>query len=151
MTEVSFYHLESIGLELALPRLIEKALAQGLQTLVIAETEERVASLNSALWTYDPNSFLPHGSAEDGPANEQPVYLTTHDENPNGAEMVVIVDGASISDLTPFRRVLDLFDGKDLEAVKAARKRWSMFKEAGHSLTYWRQMPDGSWSKKAPK
>lgn len=149
MTEVSFYHLERTALEAALPRILDKALAAGLRTVVVAGSDERVAALNSALWTYDPNSFLPHGSAEDGPAANQPIYLTTEEENPNGASVLAIVDGVEIQDITSFTRVLDLFDGHDADAVQAARTRWKTLSDAGHDLTYWQQTEQGGWTKKA--
>lgn len=149
MTDVSFYHLERTALEAALPRILEKAAAAGLRSVVVAGSDERVAALNSALWTYNPNSFLAHGSAEDGPAADQPIYLTTEDENPNGARVLALVDGVEIKDIEPYERVLDLFDGHDPDAVQAARARWASLKEAGHDLTYWQQTPEGGWAKKA--
>ena len=149
MTEVSFYHLERTPLKVALPKILGKAHSAGMRTVVIAGSEEQVAELNSALWTYDPDSFLPHGSAEDGPAADQPIYLTTHDENPNAASVLALVDGVDIPDFSKFDRVLDLFDGHDQEAVQAARSRWKIRKDAGHDLTYWQQTPTGGWEKKA--
>jgi DNA polymerase-3 subunit chi len=149
MTEVSFYHLERTAVEAALPKILEKALAAGLRCVVVAGSDERVAALNSALWTYHQNSFLPHGSAEDGTAAEQPVYLTTLEENPNGATVLALVDGAEGLDLGAFDRVLDLFDGHDSQAVEAARARWKALKGAGHDLTYWQQTERGGWEQKA--
>lgn len=149
MTEVSFYHLERTPLKVALPKILEKAHAAGMRTVVMAGSEENVAELNTALWTYDPDSFLPHGSAEDGPAADQPVYLTTHDENPNAARVLALVDGVDVADFSKFDRVLDLFDGHDQEAVQAARVRWKARQDAGHDLAYWQQSPTGGWEKKA--
>ena len=148
MTEVSFYHLERTALEQALPRILDKALAAGLRAVVVAGSDERVSALNSALWTYDSNSFLPHGSAEDGRASEQPVYLTTEDENPNSATVLALVDGVESEILASFDRVLDLFDGHDDAAVQAARQRWKKLKDAGHDLTYWQQTERGGWENK---
>ncbi len=149
MTEVSFYHLERTALEQALPRILDKALAAGLRAVVVAGSDERVSALNSALWTYDANSFLPHGSAEDGRAGDQPVYLTTEDENPNNATVLALVDGVESGILGSFDRVLDLFDGHDDAAVQAARQRWKKLKDAGHDLTYWQQTERGGWEQKA--
>lgn len=150
MTEVSFYHLQKVGLERALPKLLEKALERGLRAVVVAGSDERVESLNSALWTYDAASFLAHGSKADGFPVEQPIYLTTDaGENPNGAKMLVLTDGVSSSDISMFDRVLDVFDGNDGEAVEAARARWRTLQAAGLSLTYWQQTETGGWEKKA--
>ena len=46
-----------------------------------------------------------------------------------------------------YTRVFDLFDGRDDTAVAAARDRWKAGKDAGHTLTYWRQTDRGGWEK----
>lgn len=148
MTEVGFYHLRTTPLERALPRLLERALAEGHRIVVRASSEERVRALDQALWTYGEASFLPHGTARDGNAARQPIFLTAAAENPNRAGMLVLVDGARAEDLDAFTRVCDLFDGNDPDAVEDARRRWREAKDAGHALTYWQQ-GDSGWEKRA--
>ncbi|HUZ74357.1 MAG TPA: DNA polymerase III subunit chi [Stellaceae bacterium] len=147
MSEVGFYHLGTTPLERALPRLLERALAEGHRAVVIAGSAERVAALDALLWTYSDASFLPHGAVRDGTEPRQPIWLTTADENPNGATMLVLVDGAASAQLAGFRRVCDLFDGNDEAAVAAARARWRAAKAAGHDLVYWRQTATG-WDRR---
>ncbi|MDA1132912.1 MAG: DNA polymerase III subunit chi [Proteobacteria bacterium] len=150
MIPVIFYHLQRSGLEAALPQLLEKALSQGMRAVVIAGSAERVAALDTALWTYGQGSFLPHGTAADGDESEQPVFLTTEaGANPNGASVVALTDGASLFDFNGFERVLDIFDGNDPDAVAAARERWRTLAAAGHGLTYWRQTEAGGWQRQA--
>jgi len=148
MTEFGFYHLKTWPLERALPRLLERALAEGHRIVVMAGSDERVLSLDALLWTYDEASFLPHGTARDGPPARQPVLLTTLDENPNAATMLILVDGVRSDRGHDFRRVCDMFDGNDESAVVAARERWRAAKDAGHELVYWQQTETG-WTKRA--
>ena len=148
MTQIGFYHLLHTHLEAALPRLLSKALDQGMRALVMAASPERVKDLDRALWTYDPKSFLPHGTAKDGRPEEQPVYLTSHEENPNGASLLVLIDGVKHGFMGAFERCLDMFDGNDAEAVAAARARWERLADDGHDLTYWQQSDQGGWEKK---
>ena len=54
----------------------------------MAGSTERVAALNAQLWSYGHDSFLPHGSAEDGHGALQPIWLTHEDENPNRASVL---------------------------------------------------------------
>ena len=61
----------------------------------------------------------------------QPIWLDRPDENPNGATMLVLVDGVEAGDLSSFARCADLFDGNDAAAVEAARERWRRAREAG--------------------
>ncbi len=148
MVEVSFYHLQREPVEVALPKILEKVLERGLRAVVVAGSRERVAGLDEQLWTYRRQSFLPHGAAGDGRAAAQPIYLTTEAENPNGATVLVLVDGADPANKSEFDRCVDLFDDNDPEAVAAARRRWQACKEQGFDVTYWQQ-GDSGWEKKA--
>ena len=147
MGEIGFYHLKTTPLERALPRLLERALKDGYRVLVLVSSNERVEHLNQLLWTYDEASFLPHGSARDGNADRQPIFLTASEGNPNNATMLVLVDGAQGSGVESYQRVCDMFDGNDETAVNEARQRWRAAKSAGHNLTYWEQTPSG-WVKR---
>jgi DNA polymerase-3 subunit chi len=149
VTEIGFYHLQRAPLERALPKLLEKVLERGLKAVLLAGSTERVEALNAQLWTYEQRSWLPHGSARDGHAELQPVYLTTEEENPNGAQVLVLVDGVAPAFLGDFERAVDMFDGRDPAAVEAARARWKAWLDAGHPLTYWQQTESGGWEKKA--
>ncbi len=148
MTEIAFYHLTRSPLEAVLPKLLERTQAAGKRALILAGSAERVEALNAHLWSYDQNSWLPHGSAKDGNGPEQPIWLTETDENPNGAEFLFLTDGMAAADPGNFERCFDLFDGHDEQAVAAARTRWRALKEAGHELTYWQQNEQGKWEEK---
>ncbi|MDR3514588.1 MAG: DNA polymerase III subunit chi [Azospirillaceae bacterium] len=148
MSEFRFYHLQRKSLEAALPELLTKILERGQRVVVLAGSAERVEALNSHLWTFDPASFLPHGSASDGAAAEQPIWLTTVEENPNQATVLVATDGVTVEQPDAFPICCDLFDGNDDEAVMAARDRWKRYKAQGHGLSYWQQGARGGWQKK---
>lgn len=149
MTDVAFYHLQRWPLERALPKLLEKTLEAGKRAVVKASSDERVDSLNNLLWTFQPDSWLPHGSKRDGTPEDQPVWLCTDDETPNGATFLFLTDSMDTETIDAFERCFDLFDGNDALAVQAARNRWKAAKEAGHELTYWQQTERGGWEKKA--
>jgi DNA polymerase-3 subunit chi len=147
VTEIRFYHLRTTTLERALPQILEKMLARGDRVVVMAGSNERVEALNAVLWTYNDRAFLPHGSSRDGFAEDQPIWLTTTEENPNGASMLVLADGTTASDVGAWGSAVEIFDGGDESAVAAARERWKAYKAAGHALTYWKQSENGRWEK----
>lgn len=149
MTEVLFYHLEHQPLERVLPSLVERTLERGWRAVVQAGSEERVEALDTLLWTYREESFLPHGTRRDGNSAEQPVYLTSNEENPNKAGVRFLVDGAETAELSGYDRVVYLFDGRDETAVAKAREQWKAAKGAGCQVTYWQQSSEGRWEKKA--
>lgn len=148
MTDIGFYHLTRSGFDQALPQLLHKTLAANKRALVVLGSKERVIWFDDHLWTYDAASWIPHGSARDGDPEMQPVWLDVTDENPNKAEFLFLADGGTSDRVDAFERCFDLFDGRDEDAVTAARARWKTLKDAGHELTYWQQGERG-WEKKA--
>ncbi|WP_281017509.1 MULTISPECIES: DNA polymerase III subunit chi [unclassified Minwuia] len=148
MADVAFYHLTRKPLETALPELLEKVVERGMKAVVRAGDDGRVKALNDLLWIYRKDAFLPHGCAEDGHGASQPVWLTSGADNPAGATVLLLVDGVAAADLEGYDRCLDLFDGRDEDAVAGARDRWRMARSAGHSVTYWKQGERG-WEKGA--
>ena len=148
MTEVGFYHLTRTALEPALGQLLTKVLESGKRAVVMASSEERVEALTKGLWTYQTDSFLPHGSVKDGRAEEQPIYLTEKPEVPNGATVLILVDNA-VADPLPagIERVLVMFDGQDETAVASARGLWKSHQEKSDRLVYWQQTERGGWKK----
>lgn len=150
MTEIRFYHLTRKTLEQVLPELLEKTVERGSRAVVMAGSAERAEALTQHLWTYNPNSFLPHGNVKDGNAEMQPIWLTAEDERPNNADYLFLTDGASSARLGEYARIFDIFDGNDEEALAAARRRWGDCKKAGYTLSYWQQTDKG-WTDATPK
>lgn len=149
MPQISFYHLIATPLDRALPKLLEKAYSGGLRACVWCESEVRMEQLNQLLWTYDPASFLPHGSSNDAHADEQPILITTEPQATSGARALFITHGQIIPDSESFERVFDLFDGSDDTATAAACTRWKHYKDQGLALSYFKQTPAGGWEKAA--
>jgi DNA polymerase III subunit chi len=148
MTEVLFYHLKGQTPEQVLPALLQKSLERGWRVVVQASSDERVDALDAHLWTWRDDSFLPHGTSRDAEAAAQPIVLTAGEENPNGATVRFLVDGASMADnAAGYERVVMLFDGDDPDAVETARTRWTAAKATGAEVTYWRADENGRWQR----
>ncbi len=145
--EFFFYHLEAQPLHGALPLLLEKTLERGWRACVRFTTAERLDMIDSALWTYRDDAFLPHGTARDGHSERQPVYLTLGSETPNGAEVVFLTELAEEPGPDHFRRVVRLFDDTDEEARGKARAEWQAAKARGSPVSYWRRKANGAWTK----
>ena len=147
MTEIRFYHLTRSTVDQALPDLLERTLSRGWRAVVKGRDEAEVESLNERLWTFRSESFLPHSTAKEGCAEDQPVWLTTAEENPNKAQVLFLLDGVETEMLDDYELVCSLFDGNDSDRVAAARGRWTAYKQAGHQLAYWQQGEKG-WTNK---
>lgn len=151
MPQVDFYHLQNQVLENVLPKLLEKAYGTKKRIKIKIGNEERVEFLNTALWTFDEQSFIPHGSKKDGFADEQPIWLSSDDDNPNQAVFLFLVDGAltNIENAAKYERIFNIFDGNNEAATEQARGFWKDLKQAGFELNYWQQNANGKWTLQA--
>jgi DNA polymerase-3 subunit chi len=154
MTETLFYHLERRSLDDVLPGLIERTLERGWRALIKADSADRASSLDTLLWTYDDQTFLPHAQVGDGDAKRQPVLITTEDENANAANVLFLVGGAEPpawngAEANALTRIVLMFDGRDADSLTRARAAWKEAKAAGHDATYWKEMPTGKFEKQA--
>ncbi|MCM2395422.1 DNA polymerase III subunit chi [Rhizobium sp. S95] len=149
MADILFYHLTESKLEDALPPLLEKSLERGWRVAVQTADTARRDALDTHLWTWRDESFLPHATEEVEAPENQPVLLTSHDGNLNGATVRFLVDGAEPPEDLDYERVVFVFDGHDQTQLEAARGQWKRLKTEGHALTYWQQTSEGRWEKKA--
>lgn len=150
MAEVLFYHLQQQPLEAVLPTLLQKTLERGWRAVVQVTTEERMAALDDHLWTFSDESFLPHGTDREAHAADQPILIALSGDNPNGAAIRFLVEGADLpEDMSAYERVAILFDGNDDQALAFAREQWRAVKAGNHDATYWQQDERGRWQRKA--
>lgn len=153
MAEIWFYHIERSTLEDILPALLEKSLDRGWNAVVQATSAERVAALDEWLWAFSAESFIPHGTAAEGDAEGQPVYLTTGEENPNEANVRFLVEGAQVLSALKaapdaYERLVLMFDSNDADQLADARLQWKAVKAAGLDGQYWQQDEDGKFRRK---
>lgn len=145
--EVSFYHLTSLPIYKAAPKLIEKIYYSKKKLLVICPNEESVKNLDDGLWAYSTKHFIPHGTFQDDYENIQPVYITHKKENPNQAEIIMTVANVDL-ELLVSNKILHLFDGNDQAQLEFARSKWKNYKQEDVKLIYWQQKIDGLWDNK---
>jgi len=148
LAEVLFYHLESQSLETVLPSLLEKTLERGWKAVIEVGSEERLTALESHLWTYRDDAFLPHGQQGAGHEARQPILLTTTGENGNDADVRFFVDRAVPQTADGYTRIVFMFSGHDADAITEAREAWKRLRD-GADVTYWQQDQAGRWSRKA--
>ncbi len=135
---VNFYHLADHPLERVLPNICQGLLSGGERVLVVAE-EGLLDRLDEQLWTYAPDSFLPHGRDR---AEAQPILLSTTTEAANGARNIALADGRWREEALGFDRAYFFFDTSGLDSARAL---WRTLKAKPEVETrYWKQV-DGKW------
>jgi DNA polymerase-3 subunit chi len=137
-----FYHVEHSSLDAAIGPLLEKCVGRSWRVVVVGK-EETLSRLDSALWTWKEDSFLPHGRGRTHP-ERQPILLAREAEPANGAKVALLLDGTD-ADPATFERCLVVFDGADEHARGKARAQFKAANDAGQVAKYFQQERGGGW------
>ena len=89
--QVDFYHLTRSPIERVLPQIAEKVLESAGRLLVVSSDEVARAKFDQTLWSYKPESFLPHGRAGGEEDARQAVLIAEGPEAANGARNIALV------------------------------------------------------------
>ncbi len=145
--QVDFYHLTIQPLERVLPRIAELVLGSGGRLLVVAGEEAQRASLDALLWSYSPESFLPHAQAGQGDDAAQPVLIAETPDAANAARNIALADGQWRDEALGFDRAFHFFDADRIAGARAAWK--TLAEREGVERRYWKQNEAGKWEQAA--
>ena len=144
---VSFYQLMHTPVEKVLPRLLDKIYQSNQRVVVGVSDDDRLKSLNTTLWTYSTQAFLPHGCSLDcdDVREEQPIWLSTQIENPNHATVYVATHESTIDKAQSygFDRIVDIYDHTLEVNQKRFLDRLQFYKNQKATVVIWQQTKDG--------
>ena len=134
MTRVDFYVVSEAGEEARLTvaaRLVDKALSRGHRVFINAQNEQQARQLDQLLWTFRPESFIPHALACDD-ANEA-VVVGWGQEPVNHDDVLINLEYNAPVFFSRFMRVAEVVtqDEKSLDALRAA---WRFYRDRGYPL-----------------
>ncbi|MEO1562476.1 MAG: DNA polymerase III subunit chi [Pseudomonadota bacterium] len=146
--EVHFYQLQSSPLPRVVADLSARCLEQGWRVNVVAPAAS--GQLDDALWAFDDQSFLPHGTDKYDRAASQPVLISEEQVSANTPEALILTGLAPVepASLDDYKRVSILFEGSDPGQLSLARQSWKAIVAAGAKAKYWSQ-ETGKWEMKA--
>ena len=149
MTEIRFYHLLQQKPLTTLVSLIERARGRDQVILIKAADKAEAETIDTYLWSYQPQSFLPHSLDTDIYASHQKILITTGSDNTNQASTLFQINHEALNIPDHITLCCKIFDGHNEEGLLAARRDWKHLKDAGHTLSYWQQDENGKWEQKA--
>ncbi|MGT2515964.1 DNA polymerase III subunit chi [Sphingomonas panni] len=144
--KVDFYHLTRSPLDRVLPRIAQRLHDDGERLLLLSNDAEQRHHLDMLLWTYAPDSFVPHAEAGAGDDALQAVLIAPEPTDANAARNVAIVDGRWRDAALTFDRAFHFFGEDHIAAARAAWK--GLADREGIERRYWRQ-GDGGWEQAA--
>ncbi len=135
MPRVDFYVLEvpsRDGLLRPACRRAEKAWQMGHRVFILTPSPEATRKVDELLWTFRPDSFVPHGPYSD-PDNEDLPVLIGHDSQPAAAGVLVNLTPSVPEFHGSFERVAEFVSG-DEESRHLGRERFRYYRDQGYDV-----------------
>ncbi|MDC9581878.1 DNA polymerase III subunit chi [Xenorhabdus sp. PR6a] len=156
MKNATFYLLEKLLLEKQSPEKLSPELSSpedlqphewlacqlaadqwraGKRVLIACENQQQAEKLDEALWQREPNQFVPHNLAGEGPRYGAPVELCWPQKRSHAPRDVLITLLPHFADFaTAFHEVID-FVPIDENLKQLARERYKSYRSVGFNLT----------------
>ncbi len=119
MTEINFYQADE-GLSKAIAPILLKILEEKKRALIFSQNIAQINALDSGLWSYGRNKFIPHAVISDKQFDfkRQPVLLTNEEKNLNDANYLIFLDEPSSAFFKGFERVFYFFEEGSFSVAK---------------------------------
>lgn len=145
MAQWWFYHVENSPLDHVVCDLAAKCLDNHWRVTIASSSDDRLKSLDDALWQHNDQTFLPHGLSTDSNASRQPILLTTKasGEALEGRHAAILLDGTGLTEDDMLERVIVIANAHDEASLIIAREQWKEAK-AKKSGRFFKQQ-NGRW------
>ncbi len=132
MTRIDFYQIA--GDETIFTcRLIDKVYRKGHLIYVHTATEQQANTLDEQLWTYRPDSFIPHALQSLG--QSAPIKIGCNHEPNEHQDVLINLSGEIPLWFSRFDRVAEVVP-VDQNSRQSARKNYTFYKDRGYTLNY---------------
>tara|TARA_Y100001936_G_C15444033_1_gene345676 strand:+ start:26 stop:475 length:450 start_codon:yes stop_codon:yes gene_type:complete len=148
MSEVYFYHLTHTRLEVALPKILERALSAEWSVELRIGMERDEETISDAIWKGPDESFLPNCLEDSDKLQDHPIVLSKSSLS-EVRDCLIVIDQVNLkeNEVKKFKRVCLLFDAKNEVELTNARKTWKSLSNAGVNTVYWAE-DQGTWKRK---
>lgn len=138
MTRIDFYlpkDKAQIDRLLLACRLTDKALAAGHRVLIHCTTLAECQQMDSLLWSFRPESFIPHGLMHQVEAATHPVLISHHEDPDEEEDVLINLTNNLLPFFSRFRRLLEPLD-QTPEVLDSGRQRFRYYRERGYPLKH---------------
>ena len=132
MTRIEFVKLNRPERARVLCELAEEFSTAGQRVLVMVQDDNQGVTLDRFMWIWKKGAFLPHvyqnGSVE---CHDEPVVIVAEEENPNGAQVLLMGAPCSMEFMRHFRHVVDFAEAFDEDRLEVSRERFKVYRQHG--------------------
>ena len=148
MSEVFFYYLTKTTLEIALPKILERALSEKWSIEIRTSANTNLDEISNAIWRGPEESFLPHCLEDHEDLQDYPIVLCKSPLK-DWRDCLIVVGQADLkeNEVKNYKRICLIFDAKIEVELSKARKSWKKLSDEGINTVYWAE-DKGRWVKK---
>jgi len=132
LTHIEFVKLNRPERARVLCELAEEFSTAGQRVLVMVQDDNQGVTLDRFMWIWKKGAFLPHvyqnGSVE---CHDEPVVIVAEEENPNGAQVLLMGAPCSMEFMRHFRHVVDFAEAFDEDRLEVSRERFKVYRQHG--------------------
>lgn len=134
MTQIDFYILPETTSDarwLFACRLIDKVQRMGIRTLVVMDNEAEARQLDELLWTFKPESFIPHQLINGG--KPAPVEITYNAETGDHQGLLLNLSKIVPPYFSRFERLSEVVI-QEPAILQSSRERFGFYKQRGYPI-----------------
>jgi len=137
MTEVIFIETSASRMEIRACEIVEENYARGRRLQIITLDQDQAERLDDLLWTFKPDSFIPHGLWVASPdETTQPVVITSTKEPVAGMDSLLMMGYGEVDLVSQFSHAFHFVVVDNQERLDSSRGYWTLLKDAGFSLRH---------------
>ena len=134
-----FYNSSHRNVVADISRLIEKLFKEKNRILVCCEDQEAVEAIDTFLWAYREDGFIPHSIVTKEKLPDYPVLITTDIHEDYEHDVLLALNGVLIKekDWRKFSKAYYFFDDQENKEKENAREMWKSFSALNIVCNYW--------------
>lgn len=134
MTQIDFYVLPettSTARWLFACRLLDKVQRMGMRTLVVMDNEAEARQFDELLWTFKPESFIPHQLING--TKPAPVEITFTNDSGDHQGLLLNLSSAIPPYFSRFERLSEVVI-QEPQSLQTSRERFGFYKQRGYPI-----------------
>ncbi|WP_185236454.1 DNA polymerase III subunit chi [Teredinibacter franksiae] len=137
MTRVNFYILQAnevVERHRFVCRLVQKAINESNRVLVATSTPEETFLLDELLWSFKPESFIPHSIVGEPDTEKVPVVISHTSDSPTHHDLLINLRAIVPPEFSRFKKLAEVVV-QQTDILQSTRENWKFYKDRGYELT----------------
>ena len=111
--------------------LVEKAAQENLRALILCADDDMAAALDELLWSFKPESFIPHSMLDEDMAKHATIWLAVPPARINEADVIINLSLDPTPDIPrSCNRIFEIVT-QHSDVLTATRKRFAAYRQRG--------------------